>query len=99
MRHTLALCILALSFLLGSQCDSKYVTPPSGPGTQWPCGLQAHPCEVPARTCCPNGSACGDGFHGCPADACCYGGSSMVGATRDGGPAQTTKLAVTISPR
>ena len=89
MKPTLALCLLALSCLLASQCDSPLLNPKTGPGTAYPCpgGAFEHPCEVPAKTCCPNGSACGDGFHGCPADACCYDPEAPTErASRDAGP-------------
>lgn len=92
-RNLAALCILALACLLGSQCNSPLVTPATGRGTEYPCGLRANLCPD-RKSCCPLDYDCGDGLHGCPADACCYGGGSMMGAHRgDAGAGHVLKTA------
>lgn len=47
------------------------ITPPTGPGTEWPCGVWGVQC--PNGACCPYAHECG-GNGRCPEGACCYVG-------------------------
>lgn len=59
-------------------CD--VVNPPSGPGTEYPCGIQGKVC--PNSMCCWRGDDCG-GDIGCPAGYCCFNGDDTAfGATK-----------------
>lgn len=72
---------------------SSILTPPTGPGADYPCGVGWAVCPnsppAPHRVCCLEGDVCG-GYAGpnvpqtCPAGVCC---NEMldVSATRDGG--------------
>lgn len=59
--------------------------PPSGPGTQYPCGLQWFECPVQKRgeplACCPLNHICGGpdpaGFQRCEPGFCCFDGESF----------------------
>ena len=80
MKHLVISLLVAL--LAGLACGPASV-PPSGPGTQWPCGLQWYECPVAKRegrlACCPIGDVCGGpdlaGFQRCEPGYCCYDGS------------------------
>lgn len=82
MRLLRLLIVLMLVALVATGCAGPFVTPPSGPGTDWPCGLQDHQCHNGA--CCWADYDCGDLTPGCPADACCYGGPSNTFKTKPG---------------
>ena len=70
----IAAAVLLGCLALASQCDSKYVRPPSGPGTDYPCGLQSHLCSD-RKSCCDNGYDCGGDVPNCSdVTTCCYNG-------------------------
>lgn len=79
-RHVFAALLLG-ALALGAQCNNKWVTPPVGPGTDYPCGLQGLQC--PDGACCGLNDTCGAAHSRCPAGYCCYNGPSF--ASRDGG--------------
>lgn len=65
--------IIAISVCAVIACSHSVLTPPSGPGTVYPCGLQGISCGN--GMCCWLGDVCGGGpFNGCPAGYCCYVG-------------------------
>lgn len=77
---------LAVGFAIlvaGGCATPAILTPPSGPGTEWPCGTSAHQCldaqGSATGTCCDDGYVCGgqgaDSFQTCPAGECCFVGS------------------------
>lgn len=49
-------------------CNGGILNPPSGPGTDYPCGLQDRSCGN--GKCCGRSEECGTGL-GCPKDSCC----------------------------
>lgn len=79
MRH-LAAVLLALTF---AACGESILTPATGPGTEYPCGVGHTVCTD--GMCCGVGDVCGGSFPnvGCPAGACCYEGLDAV--SRDAG--------------
>jgi hypothetical protein len=67
-------------------------TPPTGPGTEYPCGLHGVVCSQSEKraVCCPQNHICGSegGFSRCTAGDCCYDGDDWpAGASRDDGGA------------
>lgn len=81
-KIALAIGIL-ITILVGLACFAVIVaingcstpailTPPSGPGTEYPCGVNGVECE--SKLCCPQGFTCGGGTYsvGCPKDECCF---------------------------
>lgn len=75
--------------MVAAACGPASV-PPSGPGTQYPCGLQWFECPVQQRgeplACCPLNHICGGpdpaGFSRCEPGFCCFDGD---GASVDAG--------------
>lgn len=61
-----ALFVLAFMFVA---CEPGVLNPPSGPGTEYPCGLQGKVCGN--NKCCWRADNCG-GEAGCPAGYCCF---------------------------
>ncbi len=63
----------------------------TGPGTSYPCGVNGVSCldmnGQPNHMCCSENETCGGGKYsvGCPADSCCFIGSSedMFGVHRN----------------
>jgi len=55
-------------------CGASILTPPTGPGTAYPCGIGGVSC--PGNMCCNEGNVCGSnsGFAGCPEGQCCFVG-------------------------
>lgn len=74
----LALAILAALVA----CDASILHPPTGPGTDLPCGERGQVC--PNKLCCDESEHCGgEPFSGCPAGYCCYEpASDEIGARR-----------------
>jgi hypothetical protein len=64
----------------GCSTPAILVSPPTGPGTEWPCGLRGVVCG--GGMCCWSGDVCGGKpFSGCPAASCCFvGDDGMTGA-------------------
>jgi hypothetical protein len=68
------------AFIAAIACVGPATNPPTGPGTDYPCGLQGHSCGN--HMCCwldedcggQNPSADGKTAYGCPAKMCCYNG-------------------------
>lgn len=55
------------------------IHPPTGPGTEYPCGIQGKSCDpVAPGACCSLDEDCGyDGpWSTCPAGYCCYNGGA-----------------------
>ena len=69
----IAIVILALSL---TSCTGGILNPPTGPGTDYPCGARLHQCADGG--CCWDSQVCGgQPGSGCPAGACCYSGDSF----------------------
>lgn len=83
MRHLLACLIIVIVACNG------LTNPPTGPGTEYPCGVWGVTCSVSSANamCCAEGEICGyDGaFSRCPAGSCCYEGGEWLTASPDGG--------------
>lgn len=63
--------------------------PATGPGTDYPCGIQGLPCG--GHMCCWQGDVCGgQPLSGCPANYCCF-----VGDDSDGVGAKPNRKMVT----
>lgn len=73
--------VAALVVLAAASCSTPaiLVAPPTGPGTEYPCGVNGIVCAN--SMCCWRGDACG-GTTGCPAGSCCYvgGDDGLTGA-------------------
>lgn len=67
------LALLALS-LVCSCATPSILKPKTGPGSDYPCGLNGHSCGN--SMCCDNGSDCGGPVPSCPAGLCCWHGDS-----------------------
>jgi hypothetical protein len=61
MRRLLGLAIVALLAVAFSGCGA-FLTPPTGPGTDWPCGYDGQACGD--STCCPAHKFCNQ-YGGC----------------------------------
>lgn len=63
------------------------LTPATGPGTSYPCGIGGVSCGNHA--CCPENHICGyvGPFARCEPGYCCYDGPDWPGARPDGGAA------------
>lgn len=79
MKHVMFVLVIGL-FGFGA-CD--VITPPSGPGTAYPCGLHGHSCGN--GYCCADGEECGNLSKTCPADSCCWYGDDQFGSSADSG--------------
>jgi hypothetical protein len=56
--------------LMAACATPRILTPPTGPSTNYPCGINGVECGD--HTCCYEDEICGGGpFNGCPAHACC----------------------------
>lgn len=79
------------AFALARCVAPAILTPPSGPGTPYPCGIGGTVCmgEDGGATgmCCGSDEVCGGApFSGCAAGFCCYiGAGARSDASRDGG--------------
>lgn len=65
MRIPLAIVLFAATTTCG---PGGILNPPSGPGTDYPCGLQGRSCGN--GMCCGKSEECGTGL-GCPVGFCC----------------------------
>jgi hypothetical protein len=76
---------LVMYSCLGLGCNTPAIlTPPIGPGTEWPCGYHGRVCKN--SMCCGEFDVCGEDDPSCPANSCCfYGEDPEFSATRDGG--------------
>ena len=79
--------------LLLVACASPLLNPPTGPGTDYPCGTRGVLCRDRA-SCCWIGQDCGGDVPGCPPGMCCANGS--VAVSRDGGVPERSPM---FSPR
>jgi hypothetical protein len=70
--------------LLVSACMTPLVlTPETGPGTPYPCGVGGHSCG--GHLCCSEDFICGGTpYSGCPATLCCFVGQER--RAPDAGP-------------
>lgn len=64
-------------------CSASILTPPTGPGTEYPCGVNGHQCS--GGGCCSNSSTCCDGTT-CTAGYCEYIGGDMRAPDAGRGP-------------
>lgn len=71
MIRILLLAIVSLAFS-GCGPTPKFLTPPTGPGTDYPCGYYGVSCRPQSATCCPESYRCSD------VDECEYTGSDAV---------------------
>lgn len=67
--------LLALLLALALLVACATLTPPQGPGTEYPCGLRGLSCG--SGLCCWEGDVCGSDapFSRCPAGYCCADGT------------------------
>lgn len=82
--------VITLLLVFAPSCHEGSVTrPPTGPETDYPCGVWGHTCI--GGGCCPLNHICGGpnaaGFQRCEPGYCCYDGDHWpnVGARPDGG--------------
>ena len=75
-----AVSALLLMLVACASSTPSILTPKTGPGTDYPCGVHGRSCGN--HMCCDEEEACGGvPFSGCPANMCCFTGESdMVGA-------------------
>jgi hypothetical protein len=79
MKHLFAATLVSL---IAVSCVSiPLLQVPTGPGTEYPCGIDGVVClDVngnPNHKCCGENEVCGGtAFSGCPADSCCFTGPS-----------------------
>jgi hypothetical protein len=52
------------------------LTPATGPGTAYPCGVDGHACSN--KACCSNAEVCGGDEIGCPPTMCCFVGEDRT---------------------
>lgn len=75
MKRTLFICLSTYFTIVA--CNGL-TAPPTGSGTEYPCGVWGVECSSGenATMCCPQNHICGyDGaFSRCPKDMCCYDG-------------------------
>ncbi len=66
--------VLLFGLLLASCGSNSILTPPVGPNTDYPCGVQGQVCND--QMCCGLDDICGFDGPGsrCPAGYCCYDG-------------------------
>lgn len=86
--------VVACLAVAGVTLACATITPPEGPGTQFPCGRWG--VECPNGRCCEYKHVCGDTAYGyfnrCTPGYCCYeGGDDWPGALPDGGAHRMTK--------
>lgn len=84
MRFVVLLATLSVLAIVACQ-SAGVLTPPTGPGTEYPCGINGHEC--PDSMCCDNNSTCCDGTS-CTKGYCEYVGDALFGARRDAGVPQ-----------
>jgi hypothetical protein len=81
---------LYVALILSAGCQTPGVlTPGTGPGTAYPCGIDGVVCSdspdggplAPTGMCCTEGQVCGGAFPnvGCPSGMCCAEGLSFGG--------------------
>lgn len=75
---------LVYAALLAACTVPRELTPPTGPGTSYPCGVGGVECRT-QHTCCSGVETCGGepGSVGCPPGACCAIDTGMVGVERE----------------
>jgi hypothetical protein len=78
-RIVASLFVLALLAVLTASCGPSILTPPTGPGTSYPCGTQGQQCS--SGDCClgPEYEDCGGDVPNCPAGMCCSNGCNASG--------------------
>lgn len=79
MKKLLAVFLFAFFLFTLFACTTPNIlTPKTGPGTDYPCGLQGIACGN--HYCCWQGDVCGEGaFSGCPVNYCCLDDSEEFG--------------------
>lgn len=77
------LTALGAAALFAAGCATPAIlTPATGPGTLYPCGVDGQVCPDTSE-CCATDEVCGgQPFSGCPEGMCCYAGDDGFGATR-----------------
>lgn len=85
MRRIRTSVLIALAIVgIVTACNGG-LTPPSGPNTEYPCGVRGVVC--PGSMCCDENEICGGGeFPRCEPGMCCFDGPHWPGASLDGGP-------------
>lgn len=91
----------AILLVLAACSTPGILTPATGAGTSFPCGVQGTVCLTPAGRpsgfCCPSENVCGgqqpDTFQSCPENACCFVGPG-VGDLATRAPTKQTKADV-----
>lgn len=69
---------LVVAALAISACAAPSIlTPATGPGTDYPCGVHGLVCRAHAGYCCNENEVCGGDDPSCPAGMCCFVGSSL----------------------
>lgn len=90
MKHFVVSLVIAAGVLVACATPS-ILTPATGPGTTYPCGVTGVVCLTPqgqpSGYCCDQNNVCGgqqpDAFQSCPVGTCCYEGSAAdFGARR-----------------
>lgn len=62
-------CLAAMTAIANCSCDGGILHPKTGPGTEYPCGLQGRSCGN--GMCCGLYEACGGPGVACPEGYCC----------------------------
>lgn len=74
---------LIVFLVIGIGCATPAdLTPKTGPGTDYPCGVQGLSCG--GGMCCDQNETCGDGsaFSGCGKGLCCFVGEDSAFASK-----------------
>jgi hypothetical protein len=81
---------VALLVLHACGCSTPSVlTPATGPGTDYPCGVSGRVCQN--KMCCGEYDVCGGDDPSCPVGSCCFFGEPPEFMTRDGGALQRVR--------
>ena len=62
--------LLSVALVLVVLASCAVIQPPTGPGTDWPCGTNGKQCTN--GLCCPSDSDCGGEVLSCPKGSCCF---------------------------
>lgn len=98
LKYFTVACYALSVFLWGQGCDLPILTPATGNGTPYPCGVNWYVCAkspLQGGGCCMNGDVCG-GDQGpnvpvtCETGMCCAGGEGGYSVSLDGGTVRRT---------